>query len=66
MAREKGKKGEKPRPVQHGTPPSHEDQKRAAYYRWLERGAPAGGDGQEDWYEVENRWRDNIVPENND
>ncbi|HVZ81547.1 MAG TPA: DUF2934 domain-containing protein [bacterium] len=38
--------------------------RKAAYYRWLERGAPLGDD-LNDWYEVENRWRDNIVPANN-
>ncbi|HUO57855.1 MAG TPA: DUF2934 domain-containing protein [bacterium] len=47
------------------TAPTPEQVREAAYYRWLERGAPPG-DGQEDWYEVENRWRDNIVPANND
>jgi len=45
--------------------PTDEDLKLAAYYRWLERGAPQG-DSQEDWYEVENKWRDNIVPTRND
>ena len=47
------------------THPTHQELEEAAYYRWLERGSPQG-DGQEDWYEVENRWRDNIVPTNND
>jgi hypothetical protein len=41
-----------------------ESLRKAAYFRWIERGAPEG-DGLEDWYEVENRWRDNIVPANN-
>lgn len=66
MVREKAKKAGERHPAKHTVKLSQEDLERAAYYRWLERGAPAGGDGQEDWYEVENRWRDNIVPENND
>jgi hypothetical protein len=43
----------------------HDHLREAAYYRWLERGMPEG-QGLEDWYEVENRWRDNIVPSRND
>ncbi len=39
--------------------------KKAAYYRWLDRGMPEG-ESLEDWYEVENKWRDNIVPSRND
>ena len=50
----------------HNPKPSTQELEMAAYYRWLERGAPSGGDGNEDWFEVENRWRDNIVPWNND
>lgn len=42
-----------------------EAQRMAAYYRWLERGAPPNDDWN-DWFDVENRWRDNIVPANND
>ncbi len=45
--------------------PTPKNLEAAAYDRWLERAAPPG-DGLEDWVEVENRWRDNIVPENND
>jgi hypothetical protein len=44
---------------------THEQLKESAYYRWLERGSPEG-DGLEDWYGVENKWRDNIVPVRND
>ncbi len=45
--------------------PSHGQLREAAYYRWLERGMPEG-EGLEDWFEVENKWRDNIVPSRND
>ena len=45
--------------------PTQDEMKVAAYYRWIGRGAPPG-DGAEDWYETENKWRDNIVPQNND
>ncbi len=45
--------------------PAHHQLREAAYYRWLDRGMPEG-EGLEDWYEVENKWRDNIVPSRND
>jgi len=37
----------------------------AAYYHWLERGSP-NDDSLTDWVEVENKWRDNILPSRND
>lgn len=60
MKKPKEKKGVHPDPRAEMV----ESIRKAAYYRWLERGAPPGDDLR-DWYEVENRWRDNIVPSNN-
>lgn len=39
--------------------------RRADFYRWLERGAPTVDEVKE-WDELENKWRDNILPDNND
>jgi|GEM_PF-5619014 len=50
----------------HPSQPTHGEVQLAAYYRWVERGMPEEDDGQEDWYQAENKWRDNIVPANND
>lgn len=61
MKKETNKKGRTP-PVPVAT---HEDKQRAAYYRWLERGCPTDDDWN-DWFEIENKWGDNIVPRNND
>ena len=36
------------------------------YFQWLEKASQAGEDDWNDWFEVENKWRDNIVPSNND
>lgn len=60
--RKEGKLKVKAPPVPAAT---HEDKQRAAYYRWLERGGPRGDDWN-DWFEIENKWGDNIVPRNND
>ena len=66
MAKEKEKRSPQVHPAKPRGKPSHKDLEVAAYYHWLKKGSPAGSDGREDWLEVENRWRDNIVPENND
>jgi hypothetical protein len=39
--------------------------RRADFYRWLERGAPTVDEVKE-WDELENKWRENILPDNND
>jgi hypothetical protein len=45
--------------------PTSQQVREAAYFRWVERGSPPEGD-LEDWFAVENKWRDNIVPSRND
>ena len=39
---------------------------RTPRHPWSERTPPAGEDDWNDWFEVENKWRDNILPVNND
>lgn len=49
-----------------GTPSHRKDRPPTAYLQWMEKGSAAGEDDWGDWFEVENKWRDNIVPSNND
>ncbi len=44
---------------------TRDEPEKAPYFNWPNRGRPAD-DPTTDWYEAENKWRDNIVPENND
>lgn len=44
---------------------TREDPDFRASQRWLKRAMPSA-DEWNDWYEMENKWRDNIVPQNND
>jgi hypothetical protein len=41
------------------------DLSRGSRYPWLERAASAGEDDWNDWFHVENKWRDKIPPVNN-
>ena len=50
----------------HREKPGPRELERRILYRRLVKGPVAGESGPEDWFEVENRWRDNIVPSNND
>jgi Protein of unknown function (DUF2934) len=65
MKKETKKPARKTVKASRAATPNQEEMRVAAYYRWIERGSPPG-DGAEDWYEAENKWRDNIVPQNND
>lgn len=49
-----------------GIPFHFKDPLGTGYYRWLEKTSQAGEDDWNDWFEVENKWRANIVPFKND
>ena len=57
---------EKKAPPRHRDKPGARELERRILYRRLIKGPAWVGSGPDDWFEAENRWRDNIVPQNND